>query len=139
MVKDGEDAVDVKELVNEMEGEADDPAVSQISRLKTQRRTRLKEEYSVYAVGEDGCGYPFLLGGIAGAGATFTEVLTLLLCGATTGRGGGGACSFHLVPLSSRQPHIPRQRSPLPTSILSFLQLSKDERPLTNAGSSSNQ
>jgi len=29
VVKDGEDAVDVKELVNEMEGEADDPAVSQ--------------------------------------------------------------------------------------------------------------
>jgi hypothetical protein len=28
VVKDGEDAVDVKELVNEMEGEADDPAVS---------------------------------------------------------------------------------------------------------------
>lgn len=34
VVKDGEDAVDVKELVNEMEGEADDPAVSQILILK---------------------------------------------------------------------------------------------------------
>jgi hypothetical protein len=31
VVKEGEDAVDVKELVNEMEGEADDPAVSQVS------------------------------------------------------------------------------------------------------------
>jgi hypothetical protein len=70
VVKDGEDAVDVKELVNEMEGEADDPAVSQVSGLETQRRTRFEEEYSVYAVGEDGCGYPFLMGGIARAGRT---------------------------------------------------------------------
>ena len=59
VVKDGEDAVDVKELVNEMEGEADDPAVSLVSSLDTQRRTRFKEEYSVYVVGENGCGYPF--------------------------------------------------------------------------------
>jgi hypothetical protein len=34
VVKDGEDAVDVKELVNEMEGEADDPVVSQQFTLK---------------------------------------------------------------------------------------------------------
>jgi len=61
VVKDGEDAVDVKELVNEMEGEADDPAVSQQFSLETQRRTRFKEEYSVYMVGETGCGYPVLL------------------------------------------------------------------------------
>jgi hypothetical protein len=89
VVKDGEDAVDVKELVNEMEGEADDPAVSQVSGLETQRRTRFREEYSVYLVGDDGCGYPFLLGGIAGAVRTFNEVLTHLLCGAWTTRGGG--------------------------------------------------
>jgi len=40
-------------------------------------------------------------------------VLTLLLSGASTGRGGGGARTFHIVPLSSRQPHILRQRSPV--------------------------
>jgi len=44
VVKDGEDAVDVKELVNEMEGEADDPAVSQEFSLKPQSRTRLVEK-----------------------------------------------------------------------------------------------
>ena len=56
VVKDGEDAVDVKELVNEMEGEADDPAVSQVSTPETQRRTRFKEEYSVYMVEETDAG-----------------------------------------------------------------------------------
>ena len=105
--------MDVKELVNEMEGEADDPAVSLVSSLDTQRRTRFKEEYSVYVVGEDGCGYPFLMGGMTGAGGAPSEVLTLIPCGAGTNRGGGGGHTFHLVPLSSRQPHIPRQRSPV--------------------------
>ena len=56
VVKDGEDAVDVKELVNEMEGEADDPAVSQVSSLETQRRTRFEEEYSVYMIARTDAG-----------------------------------------------------------------------------------
>jgi len=80
------------------------------------------EEYAVYTV-EDGCGHPLLSSceALLELEDTLSEVLTLLVCGAWTCRGSGPGY-FHNAPLSSRQPHIPRQRGQrFPTAILPFL------------------
>jgi hypothetical protein len=119
VVKDGEDAVDVKELVNEMEGEADDPAVSQVSSLRHKGGRVLRRNILFMRLERTDAGILSLWEVSLELGERPTEVPLHPLCGAGTNRGGGGARTFHILPLSSRQPHISRQRSPPPAFQLS--------------------